>query len=463
MNNLVEQAKLKAKWNDELERRAEAVCALDFYNYRQIDYLAADIAARYPAENTDIQRYKFAAPLTQSLVRQVAVCFKESPTITLKDAPDTTQQAFTDLMDKTNIYKSLKQLDKYTELTAKVGALPRWNGSKVIIDIITPDKCYIYQDPDYPTEAIEVGYTIGQTADPNKAEQVNIYRVWTADTVEEWEINNNGLKLGAALKSEPNPYRRIPIAWFEIDQPLDSFWLDQGNPYVALNRRINLQLTNLDIAIDFQSFSTMVTLGLSDISVIPVGVTRRINIPAQQTSGEVQGDVKYVTPDAKLETVWKIIQESIQWFAGIMGISTESISEGSNFSSGFQLKLSKQGVIDRNTDKQDLYREAVRELCQLVMDTETLYGTLAFPTEASINIDFADIAVEVDPLQQEQIRAMKISNGTLDAVGCLMEDNPDLTEEEAIARIAEIKARRQQTLPPQAPSINNALGLNEGE
>jgi hypothetical protein len=457
--DIIKETKRQAMWKDELNRRTEACTALDFYNYRQHDYLLKDIATRYPNENADIQRYMFTAPLTQSMIRQLAVCFKNAPALKLTEASEVTEQAFIQALDNADFYKKLKSIDKYTELTGKVGAIPRWNGSKVIIDIITPDKCYVIADDVFPTEPREVGYTIGQTQNHAQAKPVNIYAVWTADEYREESRNDQGSVLEVFLTA-PNLYNRIPIVWFEIDLPLDTFWLDQGNPFVELNRRINLQLTNLDIAIDFQSFSTLVTKGLPDIAVIPVGVTRRLNLPSN-SMGEITSDAAYITPDAKLETVWKIIQESIKWFAGAMGISAESIDQGSNFSSGFQLILSKQGVIDRNVDKQDLYREPTRDLAQLIMDTNTIYGSVNFPTDAIINVDFADITVMKDPLEQEAIIAAKMSNGTLDPVGALMLDNPDLTKEDAIAEIAEMQARKQTTLIPKAPSVLGALGLDE--
>ena len=222
---------------------------------------------------------------------------------------------------------------------------------------------------------------------------------------------------------------------------MDSFWLDAGFPVVQLNETTNIQLTNLDIALDFQSFSTMVTSGLPDNAVLPVGVTRRINIP-QKLDGTIDGDVKYVTPDAKLETVWKIIQERIQWFAGQMGISVEGITEGSNFSSGFQLKLSKQGVIDHNNDKKDSYREAVRDLVQLLMDCSRIYGTVNFPENANLTIQFADIAVETDPLELRQIWMADKALGIADEVSIMMMANPDMLENEAEEAIARIRKRK---------------------
>ena len=52
----VKIAKIKAKWQEELNRREEARMAIDFYFNRQHETLEKDINNRYPKEDEDIQR-----------------------------------------------------------------------------------------------------------------------------------------------------------------------------------------------------------------------------------------------------------------------------------------------------------------------------------------------------------------------------------------------------------------------
>ncbi len=442
--------KRKAKWQDELNRREEARTAIDFYFNRQHETLNDDIAIRYPNENKDILRYAFTVPLTRSLINQLAITFKESPIIKLNNVSENVQQAFLEFLDNINLYKTLKQVDIFTELTGKIGIIPRWNGKQVCLDILTPDKCYVIENQEAPTEAIEIGYPIGITNDWRMAEPMNIYAIWTKDSYRESEVNKDGIEI-KILKQEDNVYGRIPIAWFEIVMPLDSFWTDEGNPIVELNRRINLQMTNLDIAMDYQSFSTLVTTGMPDTSVIPIGVTRRINIPANPISGEALGTANYITPDAKLLEVWKIIQESIIWYAGIMGISVESFSDASNFSSGYQLKLAKTGVMERNKNKQDLYLESIRDTIKLALQCEKIYGTQNFPDEPDITIKYGEISIEYSPMELQQLISAKLANGTIDIIGAIMLDNPDMTEEEAIEYYKKIKGRKALIAPEVPP------------
>ncbi len=456
---IIESLKTSAKWQDDLERRTEARHALDFYYFRQHGQLEEDIKLRYPLEHKDIQRYRFTAPLTSSLVQQLAMCFQDNPTISFDGVSDEAQTATAELLDSVRLFRVLKNTDRMTELLGKVGVAVRWDGERIRLDILTPDRVVVWQRDDDPTQAEMVGYTIGTNDDPRVANRADLYQIWDAGRTYKATINYEG-KILSESDEQPNPYGRIPIVWFALDEPLDAFWLDAGNPFVELNRRINLQLTNLDIGIDYQSFSTLVTQNMNNTDVIPVGVTRVIHTFTDNTTGE-RGDAKYITPSAQLEAVWKIIQESITWFAGVMGVSAESMTSGSNFSSGFQLKLSKQGVIDHNENKHDLYRETLRDLVTLILETANLYGLGNYPAQAPVSIDFADITVESSPLEREQIRALKIANGTMDAVMALMEDNPDLTEEMAEEMVTKISQRKQNTVPGnRLDTLRNAMGVN---
>jgi hypothetical protein len=189
----------------------------------------------------------------------------------------------------------------------------------------------------------------------------------------------------------------------------------------------------------------MVTIGLKSSGDIPIGVTRRIDVPHNPNTGLADGDVKYVTPDAKLTEVWDIVKASVAYFGGLMGVSVEAVTQGSQFSSGFQLKLSKTGVIDRNIDKQGCYREPIRSMLSLAMQCATIYGTKVYPYQAQIMIDYAEMKVDSDPLQQEQIWAMKLANKTADQVMLLMLDNPDLSEADAIELANKINTRTTQS------------------
>ena len=110
------------------------------------------------------------------------------------------------------------------------------------------------------------------------------------------------------------------------------------------------------------------------------------------------------------------------------------------------------------------FTESVRELVILMMECYSINNNFRFPPNPEVIIDFADIAFESNPLEQEQLYAMQLSNGTIDRVQILMDRNPDLTEEmaeERLAKIQERNARRNSNAVNQMDNLNAALGVED--
>lgn len=439
-DDLIRNLKAHSIMQDNMNRRKLTRMAIDFYNYNQEEYTWAKIKLRYPDTYTDLEQYIVSVDLSRALTNQLAMIFQDNPQIILDGASDSLTEQFVGLLDSVNLFGSLRIIDRMAETCNQVGIVPIYNArtGKIRLDFITPDRCIVWQDEKDPTEAIAVAYTIRNTYDTPIARRADVYALWTDDAYRVVTLKTDGTIDRDLEPAQPNPYGRIPITWFRIDMPIDTFWLDRRFPMVDANLRANMQLTNLDVALDYQSFSTFWTSGMPDNDKLIVGVQRYINIPLDPITGEAKGSLGYATPSPQLQTVWQIINDNISLAASLMGISADSIKQGSNYSSGYQLRLAKTDVINHNIDKRSSYRESLRELVQLIMDCKRFNSNINMPPDADIKVDFADITVESNPMEQEQIRSLKISNGTMSRVDAIMQDNPDLSREDAEAEIARI-------------------------
>lgn len=440
IRDLIRKAKIESIMQDEQLRRSAVRMAIDFYNYNQEDYTWAQMQLRYPDTHDDLRYYIVSVDLTRALVNQLAKIFQNDPAIILRGASDALANEFANLMDDVNLYSSLRVIDRMAENCNQVGIAPIYNPrtGKIKLDFITTDRCIVWQDEIDPSTATAVAYTIRNRFDTPIAERADVYALWTDEEYRVVTITTDG-KIDRDIEPRiPNPYGRIPIVWFAPDMPIDAFWVDRQFPIVDANLRANIQISNLDVALDFQSFSTLWTTGMPEGSKLLTGVQRYINIPLDSVTGKANGSLGYATPSPQLDTLWKIINDNIAMAASMMGISADIIKQGSNYNSGYQLRLAKTDVINRNVEKKSTYREPLRDLVQQIMDCKRLNSNVNLPTDADISIDFADITVENDPMQEEQIRGLKIANGTMSRVDAIMEDNPDLTREAAEDRIKQI-------------------------
>jgi len=223
-------------------------------------------------------------------------------------------------------------------------------------------------------------------------------------------------------------------------------------------------MPNLMLALDYQTVSLLVTVGMPASQSIPVGVTQRLNIPADGLGGSLQGyDAKYITPSPLLRDVWDLINQLITNVARLYGLSAQSYNrDSSSFASGYQLKLSKQDIVNRNKMKRELYREPVKELAGLIAECYSINNSDNFTFgDVSFSVDFGDVKFEDNPMEREQLNAMKLSNGTTSEVQILMDENPDLSREDAIKLYEQFREDRNRLGTASASRLANALGVNE--
>lgn len=453
------QQRAAAKWADDIDRRRTASRYIDYYRNNQGEHLTDILSLLYPKEYDAMSRYATTYPLTRAMIDDMALVFHTPPDITI-EASDAQQDKLAELIDASHLYQRLIQADRLCELTAKVGICPRWHTERnyIVLDLITPDRCFVTQDPQDHARALTVSYFLSEESNTPNGNDSGRWAVWTDSEYREVEMGANG-GLGKTLRSAPNPYGRIPIAWFAVSSELDEFWPDETSSIVAANEMVNVRLTNLNIMLDYQAFSTLVTKGLPESQTIPWGVTHRLNIPYAM-NGDMVGGAEYITPNPKLTEYWDILNQYITNIGRLNGLSAQSFNrDSSSFASGYQLKLSKQDIINRNILKRAFYREGVRELVALIMECYTINYNFRFPPDPQIGIDFADVQFESNPLEDQQLYAMMLSNGTTDRVQILMDQNPDLTEQAAEELLALIQRRNAKRNTATTTNLNAALGI----
>jgi len=433
----VEIAKQTAKWESELHRMSETAEYLDFYYNRQEDYIKAEIKEKYPKIYQDLYKYIGTYPLTETITNDTSLLFTQPCVLKFDGLSETQNELLKTAIDKSQINKYLLTLNRLTNLTFKVGILPRYVDGKIVYDILTGDRVWVEQNPDDCTQATDVYYSIGIAVDsPHQVDKVCTFMHWTKEYYAKCDINvKNGAFLPGKVDydKKPNPYGYIPITWFSSDVELDSFWFDKGNPVVEANEQGDLDLTNLNLIKDFQAFSLLVTNGLPEDKTIPFSPQYFLNFPGT-FDGKPSGDAKYITPSPMITEIWQIMNDQNTNIAKMKGLSADAFNRNTtSFNSGYQLRLSKQDALNKNILDRELYREPIKQLVQTIADTLTIYSDYQMPKDIMITVDFGEVKFDSNPLEVEQIRATKKANGTANVIDFIMEDNPDITtREEAI-------------------------------
>jgi len=462
MIDLVAKAQVQAKTQDEKQRMKEAAVAIDFYNGRQKQHMLDLVSLIYPNTWQDIQHYVSTSNLTRGIIDKKAMLFLAPPEVELDTDNEALQQRFQELLDRSEFWKKLLVSDRMAELTGKVGICQHWHETdkRVVIDIITPDKCFVVADEQDPTKATIVYYVIGRDTDSRLATPVNVYAKWTADGYSEVALNENFKEIKTIKPPIPNQYGYIPIVWLSSLLEIDSFWVDHGYPIVDGNINVNLRASNLDLALDYQAFSTLVTRGLDQTKDFITGVTRRLYLSDNSLSGNSNAEAYYITPDAKLKDVSDIIEGKKVGYAKESGLSADAFNQdASKVSSGYQLRLTQKDLEEANELKKEVYRP---QLVQLVKNMMLCYSISSsdfrFPTDIDVYFNYIDKEFAANPIETTTLQITKINANLMSLPDAIRENNPSLTQEEAIAEAARIKAENNAgTVRPITPEDLNRV------
>lgn len=361
--NIIKNQLTTAKWQQQLKRMSRVSRILDYYNNNYDSYIQNKLRAVYPNNYKALSQFVRKYPLTNRLVDDISILFKNKPTISYDD--NLLQQ----YINNSNLYSILPVVNKLSNLVYKLGLLPRIYNDKLIIDILLPDRCWVQQVPGFPTEISALYYLNDSSTDSITGYQVNLATKVTNQLIQTIQINTaGGYKV---ISSQQNPYGYIPVVWIQTEAVYDSFWPIKSNPLPQLNEYYVISKTYQAFAIAYQAIATMVTKGLDPDSVVPFGPSTWIDLP--QNMGQGQSDAKYITPGSDFDSMRKFSQNILQQSSALMGLSAQSYKKAQSFASGYALQLSKTDVMDYNSMQIQMYTNRLSQLIYMISDTIQIY------------------------------------------------------------------------------------------
>jgi hypothetical protein len=463
MIELISTGQIQARVNDEKTRMRQAAIAIDFYNGQQYQYMKSVAERIYPSSWQDIEYYLSTCDLTKQVINQKSILFQAPPEIELDTDNEALQERFKQMLDDSNLWKKLIAVDRMAELTGKVGLTLHWHNAdkRIVVDILTPDKTIVIADEQDPTQAAIVYFRVGIDTDPRLASAVNVYGKWTLDSYSEVALGDNLQEIKTVTPPIPNPYGKVPVVWFSPDIEVDTFWIDKGYPLIEGNININLRESNLDLALDFQSFSTLVTKGIPNTPDIITGATRRIDLPGGSLGAQSDSNAFYITPDAKLQEVGNRIDAKKISIAKDNGLSADAFNQDSSkISSGYQLRLTQKQIEENNALKKLIYREPLLDYIELMMACYTANSPdFRFPDDVDVYFSYIDRPAIDNPQETVALLIIKINANLMSYADALRVLNPTLSQEEALEEAKRIVAENRQLTSNISPISDIDLGI----
>jgi len=391
-----------------------------------------------------VSDYREWYPLTRRIINDVSILFQNPAIVTIDK--ETLTEDLKDLLDNSMFNATMDKVNRMVNLTYKVGVMPVYRNGIVELDIITGDKCFVYQDPSDPKRITDLFIHINsldQTPRSDYDHRQDAYIRWNKDYQSIVYVEYHSGTILKESEPVPNPYGKIPVVWFTNDIGVSNFWPETANGVVDINKWLNINLSNLNVVWAYQSYSTLVLNGVDkkDLQNILTGPQQLIALDYSDMA-QSQPDAKYITPDAKVDSYMSYIAQAKIDAAKSVGLSGAAYrAEGSGgVESGYKLKLSNEGLLRKVRKEREYYRPSMKNLIRLMMDVYTINNkSREFPQDIKININFAEIKYDEDPKTVAEVNDKKLEQGITSPIRILMENDPDLTLEEAAELYMKLK------------------------
>lgn len=251
-----------------------------------------------------------------------------------------------------------------------------------------------------------------------------------------------------------NPIGRVPFVNFSKDRD-GQFWAIGGDDLIEGSILINHLLTDLYFIAKYQGFGIFYLIGKGLPKDFKIGPTDAVLL--EQQEGDPDAQIGFATSSPPLESHMKMIEQYMAMLLSTNNLEPGTVSgelSATSASSGIQEMIRQSELVDDIEDQRELYRDQEPHIYDIIF----LWQNLLFES-GELDKKFADIGmVDIDDFdyslkfpspkrfmtdkEKLEIIEKRLDLGLDTKIDAIMRDNPDLTEEQAREKLAQILAEK---------------------
>lgn len=421
LENLTREVWQRAQRQADTLRKDDTSRKLDFYNDEQREHILKEIATRY----------KWPEKLLPVSVNVVKKITRALSMVSLQDATrlvnGTEQDAaiYSEIEDSAALPSKMKQANRYTKLLGNVLLRPVWRDGKMDLDVLTGDILDVLTG-DSPEDLQAVLVTL--YSEDNGAGQVQ-YSLWTAEEYRLLDYRGN------VIQSEPNPYGVLPFVPVWNSPPTETFWLQGASDLMMIQDAINQRLSDLFYTLQFQGFGVGYVRGngVDSDEVLNIGPGSMMTLPKD-------GEIGFAAPNAPIADSLAAIEFLTKYAALTNGLPAATMSPDPSEESGV-------AKIVGNRELEELRRDDIAAFARVEGQLFALFRTVwnvhspgrQMGEAATLTVDFYDPKPTSSGAEQLKEWEGLLALGLLSPVDIMIERNPDLSRDDAKARLLEIR------------------------
>jgi len=323
------------------------------------------------------------------------------------------------------IDNAMKLAHRYARLTNNALIMPKRAGQDIIFDVIPPDLYRVVLNHDDFRQVDELWIPIRRRN--GKTE----FNVWTAEMYSKVDVE------GKVISSEPNPYKRIPGVFLQLETDVVNYY---GSGLIELTEAEidnNFLKFCIDNNIVYSGFNVWLAtnFNLSKLTLSPNKVVS-INEVVLGEGALVPPSLESISPSENFLALEEVQDKRYQRALREMGLPATLYSPDAKPESGYSIFMQRQELMEIRKEDESIMRAFEREVYKLLALMQQVdFGVSAMPSVEEFQIDYQEQGIMLEPKEDFELKKAKFEYGVLAPMTFVKElagiDNM-ATDEEAI-------------------------------
>lgn len=378
------------------------------------------------------------------VIDKLALVYKNHPERMLDggkkedDSQSPADKVYREILEESNIYQREIEWERQSKAFNTILVQPVWvEGKKPYLDfrVHTPAYTVVVTDPLDYTRPIAFYYPTIKEID---GIEQNILVYWSE--TEHYYVDSLGNKLPVPENRDMvNPYGVLPVAVLRRKLGND-FWGEGKWDLVEGSEEVCVQLTNLFYTSVFQAHGQPfgINLHLTDGEGNPSRPKLGPDCPIlaeNVAKDEYPPSFEFLNSNAKLSEVQDLIDWTIKTIQSINGLSPQQYDLQSSIASGISKVIDATDIQEIRQDDLKVLQNFEYDLFDIMKIVNNIHNSKKISSDV-FTVKFIEPEV-VETQQDKNIKAqVGIANNTLSVVDVVMKENPGMTRQQALEKIA---------------------------
>lgn len=431
--------------SEEIERRRESLKSYEIFEGRLHEYVLDGIKKLYPKTWADYNIADYN--LHKKIIEKKSKSYIKPPNRKLDQEAETDK--YKAILSDFSFDDTMKIVDQYKNQYryCGLGVLRNryFDNSGAYEDVyqfsaLAPHEFVVHRDSEKNIYAWSVP--------KGKDSSGDVWTIWTNES--QVKISTKDYKSFLLIEIDGNqdninPFGVIPYIYVPVDvsgkYPLP---LSLPRQTVEVNKNLSVYLTSGNMQVGQLVISHPVEQKIAEVST---GITVAMNLPQSSKEKHAPTTASYISPNPNLDGHKDSVLTYMTMILDEHGMnSNSSINSGEKFTSGFDRLIANADVQDIIEDNQGMYRRVENETYKIIKAMNDVDGSYTFKSK-SLTITYALPKILTSDSEKLDNLMKKKELGLWEEWELIQEADPNLTEEEAKAKVERLKANNVEQKP----------------